>query len=69
MPLMIHLMSHDLFQAESNEVSMATVTFDVLEGALSALRLSPTEFVKEMRSPRLCFGTGRARSRNQKALR
>jgi hypothetical protein len=27
---------------------MATVTFDVPEGALSALRLSPTEFVKEM---------------------
>ena len=49
MPLMIHLMSHDPFQAESNEVSMATVTFDVPEGALSALRLSPTEFVKEMR--------------------
>jgi predicted HTH domain antitoxin len=28
---------------------MATVTFDVPEGALSALRLSPAEFVKEMR--------------------
>jgi predicted HTH domain antitoxin len=28
---------------------MATVTFDVPEGALSALRLSPTEFVREMR--------------------
>ncbi len=28
---------------------MATVSFDVPEGALSALRLSPTEFVKEMR--------------------
>ena len=28
---------------------MATVTFDVPEGALSALCLSPTEFVKEMR--------------------
>ena len=28
---------------------MPTVTFDVPEGALSALRLSPTEFVKEMR--------------------
>ncbi len=28
---------------------MATVTFDLPEGALSALRLSPTEFVKEMR--------------------
>ena len=28
---------------------MPTITFDVLEGALSALRLSPTEFVKEMR--------------------
>ena len=28
---------------------MTTVTFDVPEGALSALRLSPTEFVKEMR--------------------
>jgi predicted HTH domain antitoxin len=28
---------------------MATVTFDVPDGALSALRLSPTEFVKEMR--------------------
>ena len=28
---------------------MPTVTFDVPEGALSALRLSPSEFVKEMR--------------------
>jgi hypothetical protein len=28
---------------------MATVTFDLPEGALSALRLSPTEFVNEMR--------------------
>jgi predicted HTH domain antitoxin len=28
---------------------MPTITFDVPEGALSALRLSPTEFVKEMR--------------------
>ena len=28
---------------------MAAITFDVPEGALSALRLSPTEFVKEMR--------------------
>lgn len=28
---------------------MATVTFEVPEGALSALRLSPLEFVKEMR--------------------
>ena len=28
---------------------MATVTFDLPEGALSALRLSPPEFVKEMR--------------------
>ena len=28
---------------------MATVTFEVPEGALSALRLSPPEFVKEMR--------------------
>ena len=28
---------------------MASVTFDVPEGALSALRLSPAEFVKEMR--------------------
>ena len=28
---------------------MATVTFDVPEGALSALRLSPPEFAKEMR--------------------
>jgi predicted HTH domain antitoxin len=28
---------------------MPKVTFDVPEGALSALRLSPTEFVKEMR--------------------
>ena len=28
---------------------MASVTFDVPEGALSALRLSPPEFVKEMR--------------------
>ena len=28
---------------------MPTITFDMPEGALSALRLSPTEFVKEMR--------------------
>jgi predicted HTH domain antitoxin len=28
---------------------MPTTTFDVPEGALSALRLSPSEFVKEMR--------------------
>lgn len=28
---------------------MPTVTFDLPEGALSALRLSPTEFVTEMR--------------------
>ena len=28
---------------------MPTITFDLPEGALSALRLSPTEFVKEMR--------------------
>ena len=28
---------------------MPTVTFELPEGALSALRLSPTEFVKEMR--------------------
>jgi predicted HTH domain antitoxin len=28
---------------------MPTITFDRPEGALSALRLSPTEFVKEMR--------------------
>jgi hypothetical protein len=28
---------------------MPTITFDVPEGALSALRLSPAEFVKEMR--------------------
>ena len=28
---------------------MPTVTFDVPDGALSALRLSPPEFVKEMR--------------------
>ena len=28
---------------------MPTIMFDVPEGALSALRLSPTEFVKEMR--------------------
>lgn len=28
---------------------MATVTFDVPDGALSALRLSPTEFVRKMR--------------------
>jgi predicted HTH domain antitoxin len=28
---------------------MPTVTFDVPQGALSALRLSPSEFVKEMR--------------------
>jgi predicted HTH domain antitoxin len=28
---------------------MPRVTFDVPEGALSALRLSPAEFVKEMR--------------------
>ena len=28
---------------------MPTVTFDIPNGALSALRLSPTEFVREMR--------------------
>ena len=28
---------------------MPTITFDVPEGALSALRLSPAQFVKEMR--------------------
>jgi len=28
---------------------MPTITFDLPEGALSALRLSPIEFVKEMR--------------------
>jgi predicted HTH domain antitoxin len=28
---------------------MPTITFDVPEGALSALRVSPTEFVEEMR--------------------
>jgi predicted HTH domain antitoxin len=28
---------------------MPTVTFDVPDGALSALRLSPSEFVKQMR--------------------
>jgi predicted HTH domain antitoxin len=28
---------------------MPTVTFDVPQGALSALRLSPSEFVKEIR--------------------
>ena len=28
---------------------MPTITFDVPDGALSALRLSPSEFVKEMR--------------------
>jgi len=28
---------------------MLTITFDIPEVALSALRLSPTEFVKEMR--------------------
>lgn len=28
---------------------MPTITFDLPEGALSALRLSPTEFVKKMR--------------------
>src|SRR5207247_10968612 len=28
---------------------MPTITFDLPDGALSALRLSPTEFVKEMR--------------------
>ncbi len=28
---------------------MTTITFDLPEGALSALRLAPTEFVKEMR--------------------
>ena len=28
---------------------MATITFDVPDGALSALRLSPTEFAKEIR--------------------
>jgi predicted HTH domain antitoxin len=33
----------------AREVVMATVTFEVPEGALSALRLSPPEFVKEMR--------------------
>jgi predicted HTH domain antitoxin len=38
-----------LASVRANEVSMATVTFDVPEGALSALRLSPTEFVKKMR--------------------
>lgn len=29
--------------------AMPTITFDLPEGALSALRLSPAEFVKEMR--------------------
>ena len=29
--------------------TMPTITFDMPESALSALRLSPTEFVKEMR--------------------
>jgi predicted HTH domain antitoxin len=29
--------------------AMPTISFDVPEGAFSALRLSPTEFVKEMR--------------------
>src|SRR6266851_792080 len=38
-----------LNQGHTYEVTMAIVTFDVPEGALSALRLSPTEFVKEMR--------------------
>ena len=28
---------------------MPTITFDVPEGALSALRLSPTEFVRDLR--------------------
>jgi hypothetical protein len=28
---------------------MPTITFDIPEGALSALRLSPAEFVKKMR--------------------
>jgi predicted HTH domain antitoxin len=28
---------------------MPTITFDMPEGALSALRLSPTEFAREMR--------------------
>jgi hypothetical protein len=34
-----------------------TITFDLPEGALSALRLSPTEFVKEMRvaAALLCY--------------
>ena len=39
---------------------MATVSFDEPEGALSALRLSPTEFVKEMRvaAPLLWYSHG-----------
>jgi hypothetical protein len=36
---------------------MPTITFDVPEGALSALRLSPTEFVKEIRVAAVCSGT------------
>ncbi len=44
---------------------MPAVTFDVLEGALSALRLSPTEFVKEMLRRR-CSGTRAASSRSRK---
>jgi uncharacterized membrane protein len=36
-----------------------TMTFDVPEGALSALQLSPTEFVKEMRVAARCSSTRR----------
>jgi hypothetical protein len=44
---------------------MPTITFDLPEGALSALRLSPTEFVKEMRvaAALLWFSQGGSRSR------
>ena len=33
----------------ANRIAMVTVTFDVPDGALSALRLSPAEFAREMR--------------------
>jgi predicted HTH domain antitoxin len=35
--------------ADSGGGTIPTISFDLPEGALSALRLSPTEFVKEMR--------------------
>ena len=34
---------------DEGQLLMPTITFDVPEGALSALRLSPSEFVREMR--------------------